>query len=266
MTGPSPSAIEPRCRLSTVGQSVAWVTSTAMPTSGSTEKAAVLVPRSPISSCTVEATASGFFDPESDVPQFGADIRVASLDLNAYLPPQSKEKKPAADAPADTGEKGWSTGPIDFSPLKLVEGEVSLTTGTVLYREVRVTESAAKVTLEGGALSAVLSKLQFDQGSASASATVDASGETPKISYEAELSGVESKPFLVSFAGMDRLSGLLAFAAKGETAGSHQKALVSALNGEGFFKFEDGAYEGFDLAGTGFSTTRTSRCWRRWCV
>ena len=65
MTGPPPRRMSPSCRLLIVGQSVAWVTSTAMPTSGSTPWVLVRAPRRPISSHTVDtaytATFGSFF-------------------------------------------------------------------------------------------------------------------------------------------------------------------------------------------------------------
>ena len=198
-----------------------------------------------------KAAANGFVDASGGVIQFGGDVQIANLDLNAYLPPPAKKAAPAQDAaPADAGPKDWSTEPIDFSPLKTAEGKVNVTTGPVSYRKVKVMESATEVILDGGVLTATVGKLVFDQGSAQANVRVDASGATPKIAYQIELSDIESKPFLETFADMDRLSGRLAFATSGGTAGGNEKELVSNLNGDGAFTFTDGAYEGFDLAGT----------------
>jgi AsmA protein len=198
-----------------------------------------------------KATANGFVDPTGNVTLFGGEVQIANLDLNAYLPPPAKKKAPAEDAaPADAGPKGWSTEPIDFSPLKSAEGKVNVTTGPVTYRTVKVLESAAEVTLDGGVLNATVGKLIFDQGSAKANARVDTAGTTPKIAYDVALTDIQSKPFLETFADMDRLSGRLAFSTNGRTAGNNEKELVSNLNGDGAFKFTDGAYKGFDLAGT----------------
>jgi AsmA protein len=198
-----------------------------------------------------KATANGFVDPTGNVTLFGGEVQITNLDLNAYLPPPAKKKAPAEDAPpADAGPKGWSTEPIDFSPLKSAEGKVNVTTGPVTYRKVNVLESAAEVTLEGGVLNATVGKLIFDQGSAKANARVDTAGTTPKIAYDVALTDIQSKPFLETFADMDRLSGRLAFSTNGRTAGTNEKELVSNLNGDGAFKFTDGAYKGFDLAGT----------------
>jgi AsmA protein len=198
-----------------------------------------------------KATANGFVDPTGNVILFGGDLQIANLDLNAYLPPPAKKKAPAEDAaPADAGPKDWSTEPINFSHLHRAQGKVNVTTGPVTYRKVNVMESAAEVVLDGGVMTATVGKLIFDQGSAEANARVDAAGKTPKITYQVELSDIESKPFLETFADMDRLSGRLAFSTSGSTAGANEKELVSNLNGDGAFMFADGAYEGFDLAGT----------------
>lgn len=200
-----------------------------------------------------EATASGAFDGSGAIPRFEAKLDVAKLDLNAYLPPPSESE--AAAAPADgvatPAEEGWSDEPISvFSELKQAEGQVQVSLANVLYRQIQVESAAAQMTLAGGVLKADVTEVQFSPGQLSASAVVDGSGDGADITYQVALKGVESKPFLQSFAGTDILSGRLNLETKGSARGVSQKQIVSSLNGDGAFAFLDGAIEGFDLAGT----------------
>lgn len=198
----------------------------------------------------VAATASGSYDGSGEVLKFDATLDVAELDLNAYLPPPGEAKAAGAPAPSESGSEGWSDEPIGaFSELKKADGQVQVTLTDVLYRQVDLKKAAAKVVLDGGVLKADVSEVELSPGRVAASAVVDGSGETASISYQATVEGVESKPFLVSFANVDALSGKLDFSTQGEARGNSQKAIVSSLNGDGKFAFLDGAIEGFDLAG-----------------
>jgi len=62
------------------------------------------------------------------------------------------------------------------------------------------------------------------------------------------VNGVEARPLLKVFAGTDRLSGKTEFQAKGQAKGRSQKELVESLNGNGQFKFLNGAIHGINLA------------------
>ena len=212
----------------------------------------VAIESASITGKAAEATASGAFDGSGAIPRFDAKLDVAKLDLNAYLPPPSESE--AAAAPADgatPAEEGWSDEPIGvFSELKQAEGQVQVSLANVLYRQIQVESATAQMTLAGGVLKADVTEVQFSPGQLSASAVVDGSGDAADITYQVALKGVESKPFLQSFAGTDILSGRLNFETKGSARGVSQKQIVSSLNGDGAFAFLDGAIEGFDLAGT----------------
>jgi AsmA protein len=195
-----------------------------------------------------EASASGSFDGTGEIVRFDAKLDVAKLDLNAYLPPPSEAE--AAPAAEDGGAKGWSEEPIDVSPLRGYEGQAHVTLANVLYREVEVQSAAITVALSGGVLKADVTKVQFSPGDLTASAVMDGSGDAAGIDYQVALQGVESEPFLKSFADTDVLSGKLNFQTKGTARGANQKQIVESLNGDGNFAFLDGAIEGFDLAGT----------------
>jgi AsmA protein len=227
---PDPGPLEIDAKLAADGQRVAVETATI------TGKAA-------------EVTASGAFDRSGAIPLFDAKLDVAKIDLNAYLPPPHDSEAEAA--PTDGGTKGWSEESIGaFSELNNLEGHAEINLAKVYYRQVQVVRATAQVTLAGGVLKADVSEAQFAPGQLSAFAVVDGSGEVADISYQVALKGVESKPFLESFAGTDILSGKLNFETRGRTLGLSQKQIVSNLNGDGRFTFLDGAIQGFDLAGT----------------
>ncbi|MBT6277803.1 MAG: AsmA-like C-terminal region-containing protein, partial [Chromatiales bacterium] len=85
-------------------------------------------------------------------------------------------------------------------------------------------------------------------GRIDANAVVDASGNVPRVNYQASVKGAQARPLLVAFAGTDTLSGTANIEAEGTTQGVSQRAMVTALNGKGSFNFLDGAIHGMNIA------------------
>ena len=187
------------------------------------------------------------------VPSIQADLALEDLNLNPYLDAFGGESsgggsdggQPAAK-PAKS--KGWSDEPIDLSALKSVNADLSLTTKLLQFQEIKVDESALGVKLNGGKLAIDLSKLALYGGSGSGKVNVDASGKTPAIASSFALSGLQARPFLTDAAGSDMVAGTARMDVDVTTSGQSQKAMVSALNGKGGFKFEDGAIYGINIA------------------
>jgi len=197
----------------------------------------------------VKARAEGSFDGSGEVAQFQARLTIDELNADAYLPPPAEQE--AGDAPAPEGAaQGWSEEPIALAPLHLAQGDVQVTTGPVTYRGLVIEKSSAVATLEGGVLRFDLTELSLAEGAILAKATLDGSGPAAALSYEASVDGVQAKPLLSAFSGIDWLSGTMVFNAQGSASGRNQKELVSALNGDGAFKFLDGAIEGVNIAET----------------
>jgi AsmA protein len=93
-----------------------------------------------------------------------------------------------------------------------------------------------------------IDELKLADGTVGATATLDASGKVAALNYQISVAGIQSRPLLKAFADMDRLSGKADFEAKGKARGGNQKELVGSLNGDGRFKFLDGAIHGINLA------------------
>lgn len=151
--------------------------------------------------------------------------------------------KPAA-APA----AGWSTEPFETAALREANGQAQLRLAATRYRDLEVSQGRIAVALANGVLKISAEKIALGQGTIDGAATLDASGATPKLDYQASASGVEARPLLKTFAGSDRLSGTIQFETNGKAAGRNQKEMVEALNGAGQFKILDGAIHGVNLA------------------
>jgi len=203
----------------------------------------------------IRARASGSYDGSGPVAAFDAAVVVEGANIDAYLPPRKttpEVAKPAKGAPKAAAEPaaGWSDEPIDLAPLKKANGKADVRLHSVRYRDVRIRQGHLTMLLSDGVLRTAVRELQFDQGTAVASATVDGSGQPARLDYQVSVAGVEAEPFLKTFADSDRLTGKADFDAQGTARGRSQKELVETLNGDGRFKFLDGAIRGINLAAT----------------
>ena len=195
----------------------------------------------------VKATASGSFDDSKQVPAFDAVINVEQADLNAYLPASAKQPAQQA-APQAQKAAEWSEEPIDVAFLSRASGKIDARFKSIRYRDLVIESGRAEGTVANGALKTSLADVTFAKGSINASANVAARGDGLSLDYQASISGVQAQPLLVAFAGTDRLSGAAELTAKGSASGRSQGDLVRTLNGEGSFKFLDGAIHGINIA------------------
>jgi AsmA protein len=203
----------------------------------------------------VKANATGSFDGSKPVAAFKADIDVVQMDLNSYLPPSkdkdTKGKKKAARKPKKTAAKepaGWSEEPLDLTPLSKAKGDIKVKIAATRYGDLLIKHGLITAALAGGVLKTSIDELKLAEGTIGANATLGASGQTATVEYQISVAGVEARPLLKTFAGTDRLSGKAEFEAKGKARGRNQKELVKSLNGDGRFKFLDGAIHGINLA------------------
>lgn len=185
------------------------------------------------------------------VPSVKANLDLEDLNLNPYLEAFDRGGEGAGGGQAaaqPAKSQGWSEEPHDFSALRSVNADLSLTTKLLQFQEIKVDESALSMALNGGKLALDLSKLALYGGNGSGKINVDASGKVPAIAGAFKLTGLKARPFLTDAAGSDALAGTAQMDIDVTTKGQSQKAMVSALNGKGGFKFEDGAIYGINVA------------------
>ena len=175
------------------------------------------------------------------------------MDLNAYLPAPKKkearvEQKAAAKKAKGKKPGGWSEDPFDLTPLSKAKGDVQIRIASTRYRDLVIQRGRITAALAGGVMKTSIDELKLADGIVGATATLDASGKVAALNYQISVAGIQSRPLLKAFADMDRLSGKADFEAKGKARGGNQKELVGSLNGDGRFKFLDGAIHGINLA------------------
>ena len=197
----------------------------------------------------LKVKAAGSFDRSNPVAAFKANIDVEEMDLNPYLPKQKPKKAATAEKkPAAEPQRGWSEDPIDLTALSKANGDVQIKINSIRYRGLVIQRGRLTAKLADGVLKTSIDELKLADGTVGATATIDASKETVALDYQVSIADVEARPLLKAFADTDRFSGRAHFQTKGKARGRNQKELVETLNGNGQFKFLNGAIHGINLA------------------
>jgi AsmA protein len=203
----------------------------------------------------LKAKATGTFRGNQPVVVLTANVDIERMDLNAYLPPPKKketgaDQKAAAKKNGEEKPKGWSEEPFDLTLLSNKKTDVQVRVASIRYRDLVIQQGRMSAVLERGVLKTSIDELKLAGGTVVATATLDTSNKSLAVDYTVSVNGVEARPLLKVFAGTDRLSGKTEFQAKGQAKGRSQKELVESLNGNGRFKFLNGAIHGINLAAT----------------
>ncbi len=177
-------------------------------------------------------------------PSIKGSLAVDALDVNPYLPPE--QSGAAGTKSGGTGD--WSDAAIDLSALKSADVDLALSAGSILIQKIKIGQSALKLGLAGGKLTADLSKLDLYQGNATGRLAVD--GSQPGVGLDASFSlkNLAAEPFLTDAAAFDRLAGTANGQIQVSGRGKSQRALISSLGGKGALTFTDGAIKGINLA------------------
>ncbi len=186
-----------------------------------------------------------------DGPVVRAKLDVDDIDLDRYLPP-SKEK-PAGQAASQTpkkqkGEAVARQKPVDFTPLRKLDADATLTVGKLKVNRLRLEKVVVTLTAKKGVLRLDPVGALLYQGKLNANGRLDVRKSEPAIQAGSSLSGIQIGPLLADLTGKDRLTGTGNVKFKLRTRGLQDIALRRNLNGDFAVSLHDGAYKGFDLA------------------
>ncbi|MDX2317471.1 MAG: AsmA family protein [Hyphomicrobiaceae bacterium] len=193
------------------------------------------------------------------VPHVVAELAAKTLDVNALMgSPKSKSKSKSSGGGGGAGggggsgrgqtSAGWSNAKIDFSPLRLINGELSLSAEQLIYDQMKINPVTVQAVLNGGKLNATLSKFQLYAGGGDITIAVDASSKVPAQRIKLSLANFNAYNLLKDASGFQRIEGRGSVALDLNARGASQRAIVGALNGNANFEFANGAIRGMNIA------------------
>ncbi|MDE2229110.1 MAG: AsmA family protein [Alphaproteobacteria bacterium] len=196
------------------------------------------------------------FDDGGAKPYVKGSLQVGDLDLNPYLGGASRATT-AAPAPSGASgggatagaQSGWSTTPIDVSPLKVADADFFLGANSIEYHKIKVGKSALVLHLKDARLTADLTQLALYGGSGQGKVTIDGSGAVPAIQQSFALKGVDMQPLLHDAADVNLLSGNGNLDMTTDGHGRSQRDIISSLAGKGSLHLDKGKIKGVNIIG-----------------
>ena len=196
------------------------------------------------------------FDNGGAKPYIKGSLQLDDLNLNPYIGGPTGSRSAPAPAPAASGggasagtEQGWSTTPIDTSPLKVADADFFLGANSIEYHNIKVGKSALVLHLKDARLTADLTQLTLYKGAGQGKVTIDGSGTAPAIQETFALKGVDMQPLLHDAANVNLLSGTGNLDMAIDGRGRSQRDIISSLAGKGSLHLDKGKIEGVNIIG-----------------
>jgi len=187
-------------------------------------------------------------------PTLKGQMNMEQIDLRPYLDAYSAPN-------AGKGVQPWSEVPYNFSALRVMDGNYIVKTPEIIVGPLTFGQTDLNTEVTNGIMTARLPKVNLYGGLGVMTATLDASGDIPKIKLAVTLEDIKSNRFLASVASFTQLEGdghtLLELTGEGRTQGE----IMRSLNGYGDFKVLGGNINGIDLSKflTGIDQSLTQR-------
>src|SRR5262249_45098483 len=143
-------------------------------------------------------------DLSNQVPYVVASLAAKRVDINALI--GTAKSKPSgggtitnvgSDTSGDHNSSTWSNSPIDFSPLKSINGKFGLSVEEINYANIKIKPGKVQAILSAGKLEATVANFNLYGGTGKGAIAVDASGRTPAQSLKVSLVKFNAYPFLL---------------------------------------------------------------------
>ncbi len=197
----------------------------------------------------IEAGGTASVSLEGVRPFIEARLGVSHLDLDRFIGGADKTAQNAKDGAGkkSAAQQDWDETPMDFSSLRSMDADLILQTKGFSLKGADVGPSGLKVVLRDGNLKFTSTEATLFGGKVMSEFTLNAASAATPLSFRFNMSGVQARPVLETFADFKKLSGTMDAEVAVMATGNSQKAIVNSLTGDGKVMFRNGALEGIDL-------------------
>ncbi len=178
-------------------------------------------------------------------PAVDFDLALDHIDVDRYRPPPH-EAKQAVATPAETVAAGASQLPT--KTLRRLDLNGRLGIGTFKVNGVTISDANMKVYAKEGRLRLHPLTAVLYGGTYRGDMQLDATGKTPRIELNEQLSGIQAGPLLTDIASFQNLLGTTDFNLRATTRGAAPEDWLKALTGLARFTFRDGVVKGINIA------------------
>jgi len=178
-----------------------------------------------------------------------ANIDLGMLNLNPYLPIESKEKS----KDEDKGEKKpepiiWDETQIDLSALKSMDADIKVKSTGLKFRDITLGQSAFSFKLEKGEAEIAMDAFNAYKGKGKGEIFINAKKTPYIVATNFFLTDIQAGPLLEDAIKFDKLDGAGSIDWQLNTKGINQKQFIESLKGQLSFGFENGAIKGANIA------------------
>ncbi len=168
-------------------------------------------------------------------------LKLDGIDVDRYLPPATNAPPPSPAGAATVAAQ------LPLDQLRALDMKGEMRVGKLKLANARLTDVLLGMTAKGGKIQMSPLQAKLYQGQYRGRVSLDVRKDTPKISADEKLSGVQIGPLLKDVLGEDKLSGTANLAAKVTAVGVTPEAITQSLNGTANFSFANGAVKGVNL-------------------
>ena len=163
------------------------------------------------------------------------DLAVDQIDLDRYLVPDSRAKQTGGVAAA-----------LPIAALAAdLDGDLSV--DRLIVSKARLDGFRMRLNARDGVLRAHPVTAALYEGRLSADITVDVNPETPSLTLNSDLTGIQAEPMLMDMTGRARLRGRGNFTAALTARGDSIAAMKRSVGGPMSLSFTEGAVTGFNM-------------------
>ncbi len=183
-----------------------------------------------------DASVRNFSNPAADF-KFELD----KINLDDYLPPESKDKSQASAEEATSAE-------FNLDALKDLKLDGRITADQLTVANLKIDKAELAVTARVGVLTFEPLGANLYNGDLRVRGKVNASGKRPSYTIHGDMDGLTFGPLLKDLVGTEKLDGLANLELDVTTSGNTVEAMKRDLDGTLAFEFQDGTFNDFNLA------------------
>ena len=175
-------------------------------------------------------------------PRLTGTLSTSAIDVTPYAQASGALAGKPAAAPT-----GWGATPIDLSPLRLVDADLTLKSNGIKFDKFDFGPSNVAVGIRNGKLIADLKQTSLFGGSGTARFVADGSGAKPGIELKAKVDKLALKDLLGAAANFTMLEGAGGLDIDLAGSGASLDALMSSLVGKGAITSDESVLKGVNL-------------------
>lgn len=187
-----------------------------------------------------DASVRNFSNPAAE---FNFDLN--KINLDDYLPPESKEQ---AKAGKQKNPEQAASAEFNLDALKDLRLDGRVTAGQLTVANLKIEKAELAVTARDGVLTVEPLGANLYNGDLRLKGKVNASGKRPSYTIHGDMDGLTFGPLLKDLVGTEKLNGLANLKLDITTSGNTVEAIKRDLDGTMSFEFQDGQFNGFNLA------------------